>query len=164
MYIGSNDREKLSGARFVNCHCQIKNDPHYQAYRKGRKILPKVHEFLQTSGVDFIRGGGIPELQAFESHLSQYRIVVYSGLRCDNITFNGQVATSQRINLLYDGQHYHVITNLTAAMAKRYVCSACNKVCSSGAQQRCDASCDACTAVPPCIQDNARIPCDECNR
>jgi hypothetical protein len=76
----------------------------------------------------------------------------------------GQVATAQRINLLYDGQHYHVITNLTAAMAERYLCPACNRGCSRGEQHRCEASCDACSAIPPCIQANARILCDECNR
>jgi len=65
---------------------------------------------------------------------------------------------------LYDGQHYHAITNLTEAVAKRYVCPACNKRCRRGAQHRCDASCDACSAIPACIPGNARIPCDECNR
>ena len=62
---------------------RLANDPNYKAYRQGRKILPKVRELLQASGVDLGRGGGIPELQAFQRHLSQYRIVVYSGLRCD---------------------------------------------------------------------------------
>ena len=63
---------------------RVRNDPNYQAYRKGyKKILPKVRELLQASGVDLSRGGGIPELQAFQRHLSEYRIVVYSGLRCD---------------------------------------------------------------------------------
>jgi len=90
--------------------------------------LPKVHELLQTSGVDLSKGGRIPERQAFQRHLSQYRIVVYSGLRCDNIMFDGQVATSQRMNLLYDGEHYHVITKLTAAMAKRYMCPSATRV------------------------------------
>ena len=33
--------------------------------------------------------------------------------------FDGKVASSQRIILLYDALHYHVITNLTAAVAKR---------------------------------------------
>lgn len=33
-----------------------------------------------------------------------------------------------------------------------------------GAQHRCDASCEACSAIPPCIQGNARITCEECNR
>ena len=143
---------------------RVMNDPNYKAYRQGRKILPKVRELLQASGVDLSRGGGIPELQAFQRHLSQYRIVVYSGLQCDNIMFDGQVATPQRINLLYDDQHYHVITNLTAAMAKRYVCPACNKGCERGAQHKCDASCDACSAIPPCIQDSDSIHCGECNR
>jgi hypothetical protein len=87
---------------------------------------------------------------------------VYSGLRCD--MFDGQVATPQRINLLYDDRHYHVITSLTAAMAKRYMCPAGNKGCERGARHRCDASYDTCSAIPPCIQDSARIPCDECSR
>jgi len=48
--------------------------------------------------------------------------------------FDWQVASRQRINLLYDA-HYHVITNLTAAMTKRYVCPACNEGCERCAGQ-----------------------------
>lgn len=88
---------------------------------------------------------------------------MYSGLRCENIIFDGQIAKSQRINLLYDDQHYHGITNLMTAMAKEYECPACNKGCTRGVQHKCDASCDACSAIPSCKQDNTRIPCDECN-
>jgi len=72
--------------------------------------------------------------------------------------FDGQVATSQRMNLLYDAQHYHVIMNLTAAMAKGYVCPACSKGCRRGAQYKCKASSDACEAISPCIQKNAYKP------
>ena len=72
---------------------KVTNDPNYPAYRKGRKILPMVHELLQKTCVDLSQGGGTPELQAFQRDLSQYRIGVYSGLRCD-IIFDGQVATS----------------------------------------------------------------------
>ena len=57
-----------------------------------------------------------------------------------------------------------IIMNLTAAMAKRYVCPVCNKGCKIGAQHRCDASCDARSVIPPCIQEYARNPCNECNR
>jgi hypothetical protein len=142
---------------------KVTNDPHYKAYIQGRKILPKVRELLRVTGIDLGRRGGIPELEAFQQHFSQCRKVVYSGLRCDNIMFDGQIATPQRINLLYGGQHYHVITNLTPAMAKRYVCPACNIGCERGAHHKCDASCDACSVTPPCIQDDARIPCDKCN-
>ena len=90
--------------------------------------MSKVRELLQAAGVDLSRRGGIPELQALQRHLSQHSIVVYSGLRCDSIMFDGQVTTPQRINLLYDGQHYHVITSLTVTMAKGYVCLRVTKV------------------------------------
>ena len=112
-------KENCLAHALVIAVARVTNDPNYQAHIKGyKKILTKVRELLQASGVDLNRGGGIPELQAFQRHLSQYRVVVYSGLNCDSTMFDGQVATSQRINLLYDDQHYNVITNLTAAMAK----------------------------------------------
>ena len=74
-------------------------------------------------------GGGIPELERFQRHSHEYKIVVYVGLNCDDIMFEGKDETSKRLNLLYDDikQHYHVIGNLTAVMAKRYVCKACCK-------------------------------------
>ena len=72
----------------------------------------------RASDVGLSRAGGIPEPEEFQRHLSEYRIVVYSGLQCDNIMFDGQVPSVQRISLLYDGQYYHVITNPTADMIK----------------------------------------------
>ena len=89
----------------------------------------------------------ISQLQAFQRHQSQYRIVVYSCLRCD-IMFDGQVATPQAINMRYEDRHYHVITNLMGEMAKGYMCPACNKGCSRGAEHRYDASCDTCSSNP----------------
>ena len=74
--------------------------------------------------------------------------------------------SSKRINLLYDDftRHYHVITNLTRAMAKRYVCRACNKGCSHGVRHICDQTCSDCMTSPPCAYVGVRIPCVECNR
>jgi hypothetical protein len=157
-------KENCLAHALVIAAARVTNDPDYKAYIKGRKILPKVREFLQASGVDLSGGGGIPELQAFQRHFPHFRIVVYAGLKCDKILFDGLVTSPQRINVLYDGHHYHVIVNLPAAMARRYVCPACNRGCKRGAQHRCNATCDACTAIPSCIQDVARIPCDERNR
>jgi hypothetical protein len=143
---------------------RLTNDPNYTAYRKGRKILPKVRELLEVTGVDLINGGGMPELTAFQRHFSQYKIVVYSGLTCDSIMYEGQVTSHLRINLMYDGEDYNVITNLTGAMTRRYVCPACNKGCKRGERHSCEATCNSCTASPPCEWDHARIPCDICNR
>jgi len=66
----------------VIAKARLTNYPDYKVYRQGRKILPKVNELLQASGVDLSREGGSPELQAFQRHLPEFRIVVYSGLRC----------------------------------------------------------------------------------
>jgi len=45
---------------------------------------------------------------------------VLKGLGCDDIMYEGQVDSSKHLKLLYDDveRHYHVITNLTVAMAK----------------------------------------------
>jgi hypothetical protein len=50
------------------------------------------------------------------------------------------------------------ITNLTATMAKCYLCPAYSKGCKRCEQHRYDALFDACSDIPPCIPDNARIP------
>ena len=103
---------------------KITNDPNYKSYRDGRKMEPVVRQLLETMGIKLDRGGGIRELMQFQEHFKEYRIVVYSGLNCDDVYFDGQVESEKRINLLYDEseRHYHVITNITGAMAKHYVC------------------------------------------
>jgi hypothetical protein len=103
---------------------KITNDPNYTLYRKGNKLGPAVNQLLQTTGINLDRGGGVRELMRFQEHFQEYRIIVFSGLNCENIYFDGQVESEKRINLLYDEaeHHYHVITNITGAMAKRYMC------------------------------------------
>ena len=103
---------------------RINKDPKYESYCKGYRIRPEFQKLLETTGVNLNRGGGIPELVRFQEHFHEYKIVVYQGLSCDSIMFEVRVQSSKRINLLYDdvGQNYHVITNITGAMARRYVC------------------------------------------
>ena len=54
--------------------------------------------------------------------------------------FEGQVESPKRINLLYDDveRHYHVIVNMTGAMAKNIMCKACKKSCASDVTHICD--------------------------
>jgi hypothetical protein len=145
---------------------KLTNDPKYTSYRRGYKVLPQVRHLLQTTGISLDKGAGIPELARFQEHFSEYRIVVYEGLNCDQIIYDGQVDWPKRINLLYVGvtRHYHVINNLTVAMAKKYLCKACNKGCDSDVTHICDQTCSDCMASPPCISTGVRIPCDGYNR
>ena len=144
---------------------RVENDSNYKSHRDVWKIRPVVKNLLETTGIDLNNGAGLSESAKFQEHFREYKIVVYEGLSCDNM-FEGHVESNKRLNLLYDDvdRHYHVITNLTGAMAKKYVCKACNKSCRSDAAHNCDQTCSECMTIPPCAFEGIRIPCDECNR
>jgi hypothetical protein len=94
------------------------NDPNYNSYLKGNEIRPEVQYILEETGINFDNVGGIPELDGFQEHFSDYKIVVYTGKNCDSIMFEGQVQSIHKsFNLLYDDvtRHYNVITNLTGS-------------------------------------------------
>jgi len=145
---------------------KLTNDSNYKAFRQGRKIRPKVDHLLEITGIDLTNGRGIPELTRFQELFIDYRIVVYGGLHCDEIIFDGRIESENRINLLYDDRkrHYHVIVNLTGAMAKTYVCKGCNKGCERDVEHRCQQTCSDCNSIPPCITSQVRMPCAICNR
>jgi len=87
-----------------------------------------LQDLFNTTGVDLTNGGGLNELEQFQNYLSDYKIVVYDGLNPDRIIFSGNSHSNNKLYLLYgtDSGHYNVITNLKAAMAKRYICNACD--------------------------------------
>jgi hypothetical protein len=99
----------------------VDNDPNCKAYRdsRKRKILPAVRQLLEETGINLDNGGGIPELARFREHFSDYKIVVYTGLYCDSIMFEGGGQQNQysqkRLDRLYDDvTRHHVITYLTS--------------------------------------------------
>jgi hypothetical protein len=125
---------------------KIRNKPNHNSYRWGLKIHPADHALLEDTGLKLRNGGGIPYLIRFQEHFPEFMIVVYSGLNCESIMFDGRVEASTGINLLYDDvtRHYHAINNLTRALAKRFICEACNKVCKRGVTRRYDVTCNDC--------------------
>jgi hypothetical protein len=139
---------------------KLTNDPSYNAYRRGWKIFPAVQNLLETTGINLDNGGGIPELIRFQEHFKEYRIVVYEGLNCGQILFEGQVESPKRLNLLFDDvtRHYHVINKLKGSMSKKYMCKACNKGCERGNTHICDQTCSDCMLSPPCEPSGVRIP------
>ena len=115
------------------------DEKNYQSYRKGRRIRPAVDQLLETSGVDLSRGGGVRELMRFQQHFKEYRIVVFRGLECKDIMFDGKVDSEKRLNLVYDEvhHHFHVINNVTGALSQQYFCKGCNKGYGRGVTHRC---------------------------
>ena len=55
-----------------------------------------------------------------------YIYIIYDGLSPERVLW--RKFPFEKENLLYDAksEHYNVITNLKAAMAKRYICNACD--------------------------------------
>jgi len=125
-----------------------------------------VQKPLMTTCIDLCNGAGISELVRFLEHFREYKIIVYSGLNSDKIISEGQVDSTKSLNVLYDDVklYYHVITDLTGAVARRYVCKECNKSCRRDVTHDCEQTCSACMAGPPCAFESVRIPCLECNR
>ena len=85
-----------------------------------------VEDLLKASGVDLSNGGSLQELAQFQEYLSDCKIVVFGGLSPD--MFTGNSLSSKKLYLLYnaDTKHYSAITNIKAAMAKKYICNACD--------------------------------------
>jgi hypothetical protein len=48
-----------------------------------------VNNLLATTGIDLTNGGGVPELIKFQEHFKEYRIVVFGGLNCKDLVFDG---------------------------------------------------------------------------
>jgi hypothetical protein len=68
-------------------------------------------------------------LSSFNSTLRITKLL-FDGLHPDRVMFSGISLSATKLYLLYDRDngHYDVITNLTGAMAKRYICNACDTI------------------------------------
>ena len=85
-----NEENCLAHALLIGI-AKLNNDSIYKAYMLGRKISPVVQNLLETKGINLDRGGGISELERFQDHFKEYRIIVFAGLNCVEIYFDGQV-------------------------------------------------------------------------
>ena len=112
----------------VMAMANVNSDPKYKSYRDGYGLKKPVEELLKASGVDLPNGGGLEELQQFQDYLSDYKMFVFDGLSPDRLIFNGNSHSAKKLYFLYDSDnvHYNVITNIKAAMAKKYICNACD--------------------------------------
>jgi hypothetical protein len=82
---------------------------------------------------------------------------VFDGLRPDRVMFIGNSLLAKKLYLLcyrYDG-HYDVMTNLSAATAKRYIRTTCETLYDFS--HKCDKVCSICTATLPCNKDQSIV-------
>jgi len=79
------------------------------------------------------------------------------------VMISGNSLSAKKLYLLYDQDQgrYNVITNIKAAMAKKYICNACDTLYDF--THKCDIVCSLCTATPPCTKDKSNY-CGTCSR
>ena len=97
---------------------------------QGKCIEKHIEDLLKASGVGLSNGGSFKELEQLQEYLSDYKIVVFNGLNPDRVIFSGNSLSAKKLYLLYNvnTKHYSVITNIKAAVAKRYICDACETI------------------------------------
>lgn len=128
-------------------------------------------ELLRNSGVTIPEaGGGICELQKFQSYLKDYRITVYrygnkNNSKGRDVLFEGKPVNknTKSINLLHHDNHYNVITSTTAVFCCRYYCENCHIAYNNKNGHRCKGNCYNCLKNPPCKKENG-ISCFLCKR
>ena len=137
----------------ITAMARVNGDPKYPSFRDGRGMKKPVEDLSKVSGVNLCNAGGFKELEQFQEYLSDYKIIVYDGLNPDRVMFSGNSVSSKKSYLLYDSKdrHYNVITNLKAAMAKRYKCTARDALCEN--THKCDKAFSLCTGRTPCTED-----------
>ncbi|XP_050512049.1 uncharacterized protein LOC126888071 [Diabrotica virgifera virgifera] len=141
-----------------------------QEWKKVRQDIGKIqgqraHQLIEAANVTIpVGGAGIPELQQFQGHLTDYKIVVYSyGSKGRDVMFCGNT-NGPALNLLYHEGHFNVITSLTAAFCCIYYCEECHQPFNNKNDHRCGGTCFACRRSPACSKDCVKIPCDQCGR
>ena len=69
-------------------------------------------------------------LKNFSSFKTTSRIIklLFDGLRPDRLIFSGNSHSTKKMYLLLnsDNADYNVITNINAAMVKKFICNACD--------------------------------------
>ena len=128
---------------------KVNGDPKYKSYRNGRCLKHAVQYLLSAFGDKLTNSRGSKELEQFQNYLWNYKIIVYDGLSSDGDIFSGNYISNKKLYLLYDSGHYNVITNLKAAILKRYICNACDTLYEK--THKCDRARFMCTATPPCL-------------
>jgi len=79
---------------------KVDNDANYKSYRQCRKIRSVVQTLLQETGIDLNNGAVFSELNRFEEHFRDYKIVAYQGLGCyDNVRRPGRRFQTYQLTL-----------------------------------------------------------------
>ncbi|KAB0804626.1 hypothetical protein PPYR_01596 [Photinus pyralis] len=143
------------------------NDPEFELMRAGFPIQGQRAEALCVAAdVDLSAGGTIEHIRQFQDYLTDFTIVVYNHRLGKTTYFEGPRSPQRQVlNLIFENDHYNVITSLTSAFSCGYFCESCRIRMSRREQHKnCKYICPCCHTTPPCNKDAENIKCAACNR
>ena len=170
-----NDDELCCARAIVTAKAKVDSHPNWDGFKKGRKIQTKqAVAFHKEVGVPF-GPCGYDELQTFAMapSLYDYQLLLVDATRGYSVKSFGPPQDKQLV-LLYDNNHYDVITTLPGFFGSGYFCTRCFKPYENEGRHACKNNPDHC---PACLQTGcpdfmeakcrghrATTPCGSCKR
>ncbi|PFX12181.1 putative DNA polymerase [Stylophora pistillata] len=171
----TNDDDLCCARALVTAKAKVDGHPNWQAFRKSYKLQHTAAVDLHLeSGVS--RGPcGYDELEAFSKtpSLYDYQILLVDATRGYEVVSYGPPSPKQLV-LLYEQNHYDVITSLPGFFGTSYFCARCHKPYNDEGRHACNNNphhCCACLQTGcldyterRCRHLEAYLPCDSCRR
>ena len=162
--IQNNDDLCLARA-LVTAIAKIEKDPKYNSLiqPRGKVQERKARELHELANVP-LGPCGIPEVQMFQNHLTNYEINIVSADHNNSIIHPPKPTTSDAkpIYLYLHRNHYDVITSMPGFLGKSYFCHKCRRSYERTLDHVCPGMCKLCRS-PDCAV-NDPMKCDQCNR
>ena len=164
-----NNKDDLCLARaLVVSIARIEKDPRYVRITRPDSCVQRERAFDLHEAANVPLGPcGLNEVELFQQHLVNYKIIVVSGDQNNSIIYPGQPPAipnpEKSIYLYYQANHFDVINSLPGFLNTSYFCHTCHKAYDHTTDHLCVGMCRSCRGVGCVIQGNG-IVCNECDR
>ena len=149
----------------VTAIAKIEKDPEYMSIADSRNTIQerKARELHKLANVS-LGPCGIPEVEMFQSHLTNYEINIVSAEHNNCIIYPSKPTTSKvkPIYLYLHGGHYDVITSMPGFLGSGYFCHKCRRAYSNTLSHLCPGMCKSCRSFNCIVNDP--VECCRCNR
>ena len=164
--ISIRNKDSLCLARaLVMAIAKIEKDPQLQILKDPRRKVQerKARELHKLANVP-LAPCGIPAVEMFQKHLTDYEINIVSADHNNSIIYPSKPTTSHAkpIYLYLHSNHYDVITSMPAFLGNSYFCHKCRRSYDQAINHVCSGMCKSCRSFECTVKDP--VECEECNR
>ena len=164
--IQNNDNLCLARALVVAI-AKIEKDPKYKDLMKpGTRTQEKKAKELHEAAKVPLGPCGIPEVELFQKHLTNYEINIVSGNHNNSIIYPPKPSAGNNVTPIYlylHDNHYDVITTMPGFLSNSYFCHKCSQSYSKKFDHVCSGMCKSCRSYD-CVLIGNGLKCNECDR